>query len=161
MKAFKKNKITSHLALTTLALVASSPAFANSEIEELRKELAAQKELIQQLISAQKNPPAYTPPPVSVEPPIAAAEKVVTFYGIADVGVQNTNSGQGAKWSIGTGGWLASRFGVSVNKPINPDLKAVAVAEAGVQYGTGAAGTTSVTVPATVAAWPLLVTVIR
>ncbi|QIL74202.1 porin (plasmid) [Diaphorobacter sp. HDW4B] len=145
MKSFQPNKIVSHLAFTAFALVASCPAMANSEIEELRKELAAQKELIQQLMTAQKNAPAYTPPPVSVEPPIPAAEKVLTFYGIADVGVQNTNSGQGSKWSIGTGGWLASRFGLSVNKPITPDLKAVAVAEAGVQYGTGAAGAASVT----------------
>ncbi|QNP47614.1 porin [Diaphorobacter aerolatus] len=144
MRHFNKNKIASHLALTTLALAASFPASAETEIEELRRELAQQKELIQQLITAQKSAPAYTPPAVSVEPPIPAAEKVVTFYGIADVGVQNTDSGQGNKWSIGTGGWLASRFGVSVNKPINPDLKAVAVAEAGVQYGTGSAGAASV-----------------
>lgn len=140
-----KSVVFGHLALTALALSTSFPAMADTEIDELRRELAQQKELIQQLLNSQKTSPSYTPPPVSVEPPIAAAEKVLTFYGIADVGMRFTNSGQGNKLSLGTGGWLASRFGLSVNKPISSSLKAVAVAEAGVQYGTGAAGAASVT----------------
>ena len=144
MTSFRKNRVTRPLALSTMAFLTSSTAMAETEIEELRRELAEQRALIELLLQAQKNTPTYVLPPVSVEPPIPAAEKVITFYGIADVGTQNTNSGQGSKWSLGTGGWMASRFGVSVNKPITPDLKAVAVAEAGVQYGTGSAGAASV-----------------
>lgn len=142
-----RKSIMGKIILTTFSLAAVSPVLAdtNGEIDQLKKELASQKELIQQLLNNQKAmQESYTLPKVSVEPPINNPSKIVTFYGLADVGVQNTNSGQGSKWSMGTGGWLAPRFGVSVDKPITPDLKAVAVAEAGVQYSTGSAGTSSV-----------------
>lgn len=135
------------VAVAALALVASIPAFATTEIDALRRELAQQRELIQQLLQAQKkieNQASSAPPAAAGVAPAAKESKVVTFYGVADVGVQNTDTGFGSKLNMGTGGWLASRFGVSIDKPISPDLKAVAVAEAGVHYGTGTVGSGAV-----------------
>ena len=43
------------LALALLTLAASAPAFAETELEALRREVAEQKILIQQIMAAQKN----------------------------------------------------------------------------------------------------------
>jgi hypothetical protein len=59
--------------LTLMACMASSPAFADSEIDALRQELAQQKALIQQLMAMQGlsggSQPQQEPPPVQTGGP--------------------------------------------------------------------------------------------
>lgn len=152
----QKSRTRKPLLMAALNMAIATPVWANSEIDELRQELAAQKALIQQLINAQKTQQLdqsqspqgvpYTVPKTAIEaPPAKDPNKIITFYGVADVGIHNTDSGMGNKWTAGTGGWMASRFGINVEKHLTPDLKAVAVAEAGVHYGTGSAGAAPVT----------------
>ena len=67
MTSFRKNRVTRPLALSTMAFLTSSTAMAETEIEELRRELAEQRALIELLLQAQKNTPTYVLPPVSVD----------------------------------------------------------------------------------------------
>lgn len=59
--------------------------------------------------------------------------------------VTSMNSGFGSKVTYGSGGFSSSRLGFTISKPINDDLKAVALGEAGLLYDTGTAGNASVT----------------
>jgi predicted porin len=68
-----------------------------------------------------------------------------SFYGIADVGVSNVNTGMGNKLNVGSGGWLAPRLGVKGERDIGNGIKAVGVAEAGLFFNTGSVGNGVVT----------------
>lgn len=66
------------LALALLALAASAPAFAETELEALRREVAEQRILIQQIMAAQKaqaaqiaQAPAPAPAPAAAAAPVA------------------------------------------------------------------------------------------
>ena len=62
------------------------------------------------------------------------------FYGIADVSVNQANSGYGPKTRLeGTGGFSNSRLGAQVTSTVG-QVKVTALAEMGVQFDTGEAG---------------------
>lgn len=158
------------LALALLTLAASSPAFAETEIEALRREVAEQKILIQQIMAAQKaqatqiaQAPAPAPAPavapVAPSPldvqtggpirgtglqagvPAGPAVPALTIYGVADVSVSHADSGYGDKTNIGSSGMTASRLGMKGEKAITDDIKAVYLLEAGLSFNTGTVGT--------------------
>jgi predicted porin len=129
--------------LSALAIIGAFPAFgANAEIEALKQEVAAQRKIIERLLSGQEARPGNA----SEAAGSAAPKTNVTFYGVADVNVSSMDTGAGRKTSFnGGGGWSASRLGVKVDQPFDNGLSAVAVAEAGVQFDTGSTGAAAVT----------------
>ncbi len=145
------------VALAVLALSASVPAFAETEIEALRREVAEQRALIQQIMAAQaaqKAPVAQQAPnPQDVQTggpnrgtglqagvPTSPNAPALTIYGVADVDVSHADSGYGGKTNIGSGGFTASRLGLKGEKDLGNDLKAVYLMEAGMSYNSGSVG---------------------
>lgn len=122
-----------------IGLTPALPAFADGEIDALKRELAEQKQLIQGLL-AEKGAKTDT---AAAAP--ASAKPGVTFFGTADVNVARVNSGFGSKWSVGTGGMTASSVGVKGERDLGAGLKAIGTLEAGVAYDTGAASNGAVT----------------
>ncbi|KAB2914813.1 MAG: porin [Dechloromonas sp.] len=156
MKKSSKNLLNRRVVVcavsATFGLTAMASASAETEVEDLKRELAAQRQLIDKLLAGQESQKQINS---KVESQVAAAGKpssMVTasgvtfgFYGIADVNVTSMNSGFGSKVTYGSGGFSSSRLGFTISKPINDDLKAVALGEAGLLYDTGTAGNASVT----------------
>lgn len=132
----------------SIGLGASLPAFADSEIEMLKKELAAQRALIEQLLAERKAEKAE-----KAAAPAAGARQVasagsnaptVSFYGVLDGGVEHI-SGIGADKSSVTRlpsitGTVASRVGVKASKEFAPGYKVIATAEAGFNLDDGTQG---------------------
>lgn len=126
------------------------PAFASDDVDALKRELAEQRKLIEQLMARQGvlAPPAQTSNHASrapeAQPSIATTPPPgnVSVYGTGDIAIMNVDSGNGRKTTVnGGGGWTASRIGLKAERNLRGGgLKAVVVAEAGVQFDTGVAG---------------------
>lgn len=137
------------VALGLLALTISVPAFAETEIETLRREVAEQKQLIQKILAAQEAQKAQdiqTGGPtrgtgLQAGVPAGPAIPALTIYGVADVDISHADSGFGSKTNIGSGGYTASRLGIKGEKNLGNDITAVYVMEAGLSYNTGTVGT--------------------
>lgn len=81
--------------------------------------------------------PAYCQDAAGSTPP---PETTYKFYGVADVGVTNTDSGFGSKIRLdGGGGFSASRIGINVKRTFG-DMSAIAVAEGGMLFNSGSVG---------------------
>lgn len=145
-------------------MMASTPAFAETEIEALRREVAEQRVLIQQLMDMQgarsvqnrqqaqeaKDPhegqDVQTGGPnrgsgLQAGAPAGPVIPPLTIYGVADVNVSRADSGYGGKANVGSGGMTASRLGLKGEQPLAPHIKAVYLMEAGLSTSTGAVGT--------------------
>ena len=140
------------LACLIASLFAAAPAFADSEIDALKRELAEQRQLIQQLL---KNPEAQKKTEVQTAGPARGAglqmgvptgpSGTLTIYGVADVSASTVNSGYGQKSTIGSGGMTSSRIGFKGEKELGEELKAVYLMEAGLLFDTGSVGTGGIT----------------
>lgn len=151
--SIRKNNL--HLLSSVLALSMPASALAESEIEALRREVAEQRSLIQNMMAtleAQKNiqTPSNSPvnalatPTRTVTPtpaPSVAPAAALSVYGVADVDVTHTNSGYGYKTNVGSSGYSASRLGIKGEKNLGPDITAVYLMEAGIALNTGVVGT--------------------
>ena len=73
----------------------------------------------------------------------AFAQSNVTIYGVADVGMQNYNTGYGSKTTVVSGQNAGSRLGFKGEEALGNGLKAIFVLEAGLQIDTGSAGGTT------------------
>jgi len=128
--------------LAVLGALAGAPAYsADAEVDALKAELAAQRKLIEQLLSNQQKQAttAATVPATNVAAP--ASPTTLKIYGVADVGVTSTDSGFGRKTRIeGGGGFSASRLGLQINRDFGNGMSAVAVAEGGVFFSNGSVG---------------------
>ncbi len=148
------------IAVAAMVLLGSGPVLSadvDTEVEALKQELAAQRKLIEQLLARQAEAPKSptdtselqqqlrdreksaisTPVPAKPENP---GTPQFRFYGIADVSVNQANSGYGPKTRLeGTGGFSNSRLGVQATSTVG-QVKVTALAEAGVQFDTGEAG---------------------
>jgi len=162
MKQHTKNTQCNHPRLPLSAVAAAvmvafcqPAAAADSDIDVLKKELAAQKnqldaqrQLIERLLQgqeAQKQVIAKVEKQTAAVPQSAPAKSGeilpgVTVYGTADVNVASVNSGFGSKTTFGTGGMIASRIGVKAERDIGNGWKAVGEAEAGLAFDYGTAG---------------------
>ncbi|MGJ7914076.1 porin [Massilia sp. LXY-6] len=137
------------LAVGILALTMSIPAFAETEIEALRREVAEQRLLIQKILAAQeaqKGQDIQTGGPsrgtgLQAGVPTGPAVPVLTIYGVLDVDVSHADSGFGHKTNIGSGGYTAPRLGIKGEKNLSDDIKAVYLMEAGLSVSTGTVGT--------------------
>lgn len=122
-----------------LGLMAAWPAFAQTDIEALGREVAEQKQVIQRLVAEQ-------------EAQKAAAAKAgggapgVTIYGTLDGGVERitnvqsgTNRGSVTRMPSITG-TVASRLGFRVGKELSPGIKGVATLETGLNLDDGSLG---------------------
>lgn len=145
---FKRTPVS--LALLTLAV--SAPAFAETEIEALRREVAEQKVLIQKIMATQTTQAAPNPQDVQTggpnrgtglqaAVPAGPAIPALTIYGVADVNVSRVDSGYGDKTNVGSSGLNASRLGLKGEKALTSDIKAVYLLEAGLAFNTGIVGT--------------------
>lgn len=133
----------------TMLMTQSSAFAADSDIDELRRELAAQQLVIDRLVAAQEaqrtagkktaTVPAIDQAPATVSPPSS-----LSIYGVADVNVARSDSGFGQKTTIGSGGMTASRLGIKGERQLGGGLKAIGVAEAGVLLNSGGAGNSAV-----------------
>ena len=153
VKLFPVPKQTLVCVLASVGMITTIPAFAQTEIELLKKELAEQKQLIQSLLKAQESQKQIN---AKVEAQSAAGGKSatvgsetaipgITFYGVGDVNVARTNSGFGNKTSVGTGGMTATSIGVKGERDLGNGLKAVGELEAGVALDTGTVSNGAVT----------------
>ena len=140
------------LACLIASLFAAAPAFAESEVDALKHELAEQRQLIQQLfkkLEEQKKTDIQTGGParsagLQMGVPTASSG-ALTIYGVADVSASTVNSGYGQKSTIGSGGMTSSRIGLKGEKELGEDLKAVYLMEAGLLFDTGTVGTGGIT----------------
>lgn len=150
---FAQRRPLSLALIGALGLGASVPAFAETEIEALRRELAEQKALIQSILAERKaDKAAAASAPVAVAAPAArsgsalAALPPVTFYGVLDGGVEHitniqngTNKGSLTRVPSITG-TVASRVGLRAGKEIADGYKLIATAEAGFNMDDGSLG---------------------
>ncbi|WP_139379624.1 porin, partial [Zoogloea sp. LCSB751] len=131
---------------------AAAPAFAETEIEALKRELAEQRQLIQQLM---KNQEEQKKTEIQTGGPARGAglqmgvptgpSGTLTIYGVADVSASTVNSGYGQKSTIGSGGMSSSRIGFKGEKELGDEIKAVYLMEAGLLFDTGSVGTGAIT----------------
>lgn len=147
------------LAAALLALGATGlalPARAESEVEALKRELAAQRQLIQQLLAQQESQKkaverieqqAAAPAPV----PVAAAPapllpQGIQMYGVLDGGVERIShvkngSNEGTVTRMpGITGTVASRLGFRAAKALAPGLTGIATLETGFNLDSGTLG---------------------
>ncbi|MFH1870824.1 MAG: porin [Pseudomonadota bacterium] len=144
-KSFPETKQTVVRVLASVGLITAMPAFAQTEIELLKKELAEQKQLIQSLLKAhesqkQINAKVEAQSSAGGKSATARSETAIpglTFYGVVDVNVASTNSGFGSKISVGSGGMTATSIGVKGERDLGNGLKAVGELEAAVALDTG------------------------
>ena len=148
------------IAVAVTVLLGAGPALAadvNSEVEALKQELAAQRKLIEQLLAKQAEAPKSPTDSSELQQQLRDREKAAIaapvpaksdnpgtpqfrFYGIADVSINQANSGYGPKTRLeGTGGFSNSRLGAQVTSAVG-QVKVTALAEMGVQFDTGEAG---------------------
>ncbi len=148
------------VAVAAMVLLGSGPVLAadvDSEVEALKQELAAQRKLIEQLLAKQAEAPKSPTDTSELQQQLRDREKSAIsapvpaksdnpstpqfrLYGIADVSVNQANSGYGPKTRLeGTGGFSNSRLGVQATSTVG-QVKVTALAEAGVQFDTGEAG---------------------
>lgn len=144
MTSFKRRPYANQLLISTsiaLSATFSLPAYAaDSDVSELKRELAEQRKLIDKLLAERGNT-ASAPSSAAPKAPTDASAIEVSFYGVADVGVGSISSGAGRKTYVnGGGGMTASRLGAKVSKEVNEGLKAIVVAEAGIHLDTGLVG---------------------
>lgn len=151
MISFRKNII--NCAMCGVGLLSAMPAFAETDIEELKRELAEQKQLIQKLLMAQDSQKtsdvkaqSSTPVPSNkAKPANGPLIPGLTFYGTLDVNASSSNSGFGHKTTIGSGGMSASSFGVKGERNLGGESKVVGEFEAGLAIDTGAVSNGAVT----------------
>lgn len=128
----KSRKGAIALAITSMGMLGAAPAMAQTEIDQLKRELSEQRAMIQQLMGNQK---------AQAEPKAAAAADptalVATFYGTLDVDVISGDAGYGTKTTVGSGGMAASNLGVKASKTLDGTLQAVGEFEAGLAINTG------------------------
>jgi len=135
-----------------MGVVAAMPAFAETEVEALKRELAEQKQLIQKLIA---NQDSQTQAIAKMETQSATNANSkgssttsipgITFYGTVDVNVASTNSGFGSKTSISSGGMRASSVGVKGQRELGYGISAVGQVEVGFDLSTGGVGNGAIT----------------
>jgi predicted porin len=140
------------LLLAAFGTGAAAPAFAETEIDALKRELAEQRQLIQQLM---KNQEEQKKTEIQTGGPARGAglqmgvptgpSGTLTIYGVADVSASTVNSGFGQKSTIGSGGMSSSRIGFKGEKELGDDIKAVYLMEAGLLFDTGSVGTGAIT----------------
>ena len=141
----------------SLGMMMAQPAFAETELDVLKRELAEQKkllaeqrQLIDRLVSAQEsqkqiNAKVEAQVASTASKPSGAPGDSLEVYGVGDVSVTNMNSGFGYKGSVGSGGMSSSRLGVKGERAITEDLKLIGLAEAGVLLDTGSVSNSQVT----------------
>jgi predicted porin len=135
-----------------LMAAAAAPALADSEIDALKRELAEQRKLIEQLLAdraADKQVQAAAPVAVTPAGPAASPGlPPVTIYGIIDGGVEHiTNIKDTTNGTAGSvnrmpsiTATLPSRVGISANRSLGDGLSGVATAELGFNSDDGTLG---------------------
>lgn len=133
-----KNNIKAVLVSSFIAALLPAASYANNADNELLRLIEAQQEQITRLsdeIAAIKK--AELASQIISEKP---SKTTVGFHGVLDVSVSNTDSGFGHKTTIGSGGFSASRLGVSLTHKANDYFDVIAKAEAGLFLDTGSVG---------------------
>lgn len=155
MSNYKNKNFLRLSALTVIPFLSCVPGMVHAEesvetllrlVEDQQKSLREQQEQINQLSKV-----VADIKPVEVEKERVAdadSKASVDFYGILDVSISNTDSGHGSKTTIGSGGFAASRFGVSLKHKTNDAFDVIAKAEAGLLLDTGVVGNAGI-VPGT------------
>jgi len=148
MFAGRKRSVGLAVALA-LGLGSAQPAFAETEIEALKRELAEQRAMLQALLAerdAQKTAAASTPAAAAAPAKVAASAPAVAFYGVLDGGVEHITGVQDGtgKRSLtrvpGITATIPSRIGVRLAKEFAPGYKAIGTAEVGFNLDDGSLG---------------------
>jgi predicted porin len=137
-------------AIAGLLTAAAAPAMADSEIDALKRELAEQRKLIEQLLAErQADKKAQAAAPAAVAPAgkaVVTSTPDVTIYGIIDGGVEHISN------IAITGGTasltrmpsitatLPSRLGIRANKAVGDGYAGIATAEIGFNTDDGTLG---------------------
>lgn len=140
-------------AFVALPLLTCYPlsAYSNESVDELLQLLKAQQNSLdtqqEQVNRLSREIMALKSDRAPVETASAEAldkaepsKTTIDFYGVLDVSVSNTDSGFGNKTTIGSGGFSASRLGVSLKHSANDAFDIVAKAEAGFFLNNGSVG---------------------
>ncbi len=147
MKFAGKTRTLSLAIAAAIGMGAAYPAMAETEIEALKRELAEQRALLQQLLAerqAEKTAAAKAPAAAPAAAAAAPAAPAVTIYGILDAGVEHiTNIGANGKSLTrvpGITATLPSRIGFRLNKEFKPGYAAIGTLEAGFNLDDGTQG---------------------
>lgn len=152
LACFRKPLVAALIA--GFGIAGTMPVHAESEIEALKRELADQRQLIQQLLSqqeSQKKVVSRIEQQAASAPATPAASgsllpKGMSIYGVLDGGFENiTNvTSGGTTGSVtrmpGITGTMASRLGFRVNKEIVPGINGIATLETGFNFDNGTLG---------------------
>lgn len=138
-----KPLVTAMLVIGSLSL--AHPAFADTEIDNLKRELAEQRLLIERLLNAQAAQVNTAPAPAAAPASATAPGSNFNFYGAIDVNAMSVDSGFGAKTTIGTGGMTPSSIGVKGQRDIGRGLKVIGELEAAVALDNGVVSNGAVT----------------
>ncbi|MCL2829637.1 MAG: porin [Betaproteobacteria bacterium] len=152
----KTTRIAIAVLLGALGAASAIPAYAETEVEALKRELAEQRALIEKLLAAQNTQKeaiekietraTQAPAQASAQAPAQAGSNVVSLpkglslYGTLDVNLANTNSGYGGKTTVGSGGMTASSIGLKGEKEVLSGVRAIGEVEIGIDLSTGVAG---------------------
>lgn len=137
------------VAIAGLMAAAAAPAFAESEIDGLKRELAEQRKLIEQLMAERTAEKMVAPAAAAPAAPVANAvtsSPGVRIYGILDGGVEHitniaTASGTGSVTRMPSiTATLPSRVGISATKEFASGFKGIATAEIGFNTDDGTLG---------------------
>lgn len=143
--------------LAVFGLAGALPAQADTEIEALRRELAEQRQLIEQLLGqqeSQKQAVSSIAQKVAAAPAAPAAPGAgaallpqgVSIYGVLDGGVEhitNVRNGTaegGVTRMPNVTGTVASRLGFRANRELVPGINAIATLETGFNMDGGTLG---------------------
>lgn len=134
------------ILITSLGAISAVPAYAETEVQALKRELAEQRAMIDKLLAAQTSQKEAIdkiearPAPVAQASTGPSIPQGLTIYGTLDVNVASSNSGYGSKTTIGSGGMTASSIGIKGQKAIAEGLRVVGEVEMGLDLSTGVAG---------------------
>lgn len=131
------------VAIGSLLTAAAMPAFADAEVDALKRELAEQRKLIEKLLADKEAKPA----PVAAAPAAPAAvtsTPAVRIYGIIDGGVEHINNIGANKSGVtrmpSITATLPSRLGVAGTKDLGDGYKGIATLEIGYNSDDGTLG---------------------
>lgn len=136
------------VAIAGLLAAVAAPAFADSEIDALKRELAEQRKLIEQLLADRQADKKAAPAAVAAAPAANAVTSTpgVKIYGILDGGVEHITNieNAGARGSLtrvpSITATLPSRVGISAVKEFQPGFKGIGTAEIGLNTDDGTLG---------------------
>jgi predicted porin len=132
------------VAIGSLLTAAAMPAFADAEVDALKRELAEQRKLIEKLLADKEAKPAAPVAAAPAAPAAVTSTPAVRIYGIVDGGVEHLNNigvdKAGVTRMPSITATLPSRLGIAGTKELGDGYKGIATLEIGYNTDDGTLG---------------------